>query len=372
MTQKTTLFIWLVLFLSSFALAVVGVSTSIGYDILPNSMSHLVDRSPTTLAIMAVFSLGVFANGINTRFVLRQLSFASNGVKKIRSGSTQQVAANGLLGLHIERLYDTFGEQSTDSVDQSTSLNAIRNQLIRREWIVRTASSLLLTLGLIGTVLGLTKSLGGLSTTVNAVAQESIKSNEPEPPTTDQAPSDTLKSDSDDVSIGLNEALGGMASAFLTTLFGAVFGGVCLKMLCGCTECFTEELVDRIELVTEASVLPNLRASPAALIQRREREFRGWVEHMETLAINEFERFGELSARIDQITANFERMADSMKQAEKHLIGSRTQVANLVEMNELVEKWNRFTSSRIAKMGIALCCVIAVIGIARFCVDLVS
>jgi hypothetical protein len=173
------------------------------------------------------------------------------------------------------------------------------------------------------------------------------------------------------MSIGLNQALGGMASAFLTTLFGAVLGGVCLKLLCGCTECFTEELVDRLELVTEARVLPHLRASPTALIQRREREFHKRVEQMESLATLEFERLGKLSKRIDEIAASFQRMAESMKRAERQLAGSRAQVAALVGMNKSLERWERLTSSRMAKIGTASCCVIAAIGFARFCVDLI-
>ena len=367
MTQKATLLIWFTLFATSAALAGLGVCTAVGCDLLPTSAAHLIDRSPITSAIMVVFTVGLITNGINTRFVLRQNRLVSQGIIR----SERSISGKGLLGLHVRRLVTACGRNTAESIDQSTSLNAIRNQLIRREWLVRSASSLLLTLGLVGTVLGLTKSLGGLSTTVNAVAQDTLKSIEPESEQSTEAPGEIVKADSDDMSIGLNQALGGMASAFLTTLFGAVLGGVCLKVLCGCTECFTEELVDRIELLTEAKILPHLRVSPAAMIQRREREFRKWVEQMESLATQEFERLGELSARIDQITGNFEMMAESMKRAEKYLAGSRAQVTTLIGMNKFIERWERFTSSRMAKIGTASCCVIAVIGIARFCIDLV-
>lgn len=368
MNQKATLLIWTVLFLTSVAIAAFGVCAATDCHLLPTSVAHLIDRSPITLAIMVVFSVGVVTNGINTMFVLRQQALVSDGVRETHSRRRHRVSGRGLLGLHIERLYEMGGDHSMESVSQSTSLNVIRNQLFRREWLVRSASSLLLTLGLVGTVLGLTKSLGGLSTTVNAVARDTLQSVESE---SEQSPTGSVNAESSDMSVGLNQALGGMASAFLTTLFGAVLGGVCLKLLCGCTECFTEELVDRIELLTETTVLPHLRVSPAAMIQRREREFRKWAEQMESLATQEFERFGELSARIGQVTDNFESMAKSMKRAEKHVAGSRAQVATLIGMHKFIERWERFTSSRMAIVGTASCALIAVIGIARFCVELV-
>ena len=158
MTQKATLLIWIVLFLTSLALAAIGSCAAIGCDLLPTSIAHLIDGSPITMAIMVVFSVGLITNGINTMFILRQQALVSDGVRATHSRRRNRVSARGLLGLHIDRLYEMAGGHSMESVSQSTSLNAIRNQLFRRQWLVRSASSLLLTLGLVGTVLGLTKS----------------------------------------------------------------------------------------------------------------------------------------------------------------------------------------------------------------------
>jgi hypothetical protein len=372
MTQKATLVIWLLLFSASVLLAVMGCGAAVGSDILPDSASHLIDRSPTTLAIVIVFSAGLVTNGINTLYLLFQARLVNAGVTERQSRAQPRFSGRGILGMHIERLCKSAEHLSTESVSQTVSLNSIRNQLYRREWLVRSASGLLLTLGLIGTVLGLTNSLGGLSATVNVVAQDTLNSvSRGAERRALQSPAEKADTDSTEIAVGLNQALGGMASAFLTTLFGAVFGGVCLRILCSCTECFTEELVDRIELLTEASVLPRLRLSPEAMIQRREREFRKWVEQMENLAVREFEHFGELSVRIGQITANFEKMADALKRAEDQLAGSRATIEMLDGMNTYLKKWERFTSSRMAITGTVSFVFIAISGIIRIGLDII-
>lgn len=67
--------------------------------------------------------------------------------------------------------------------------------------------NLLITLGLVGTVVGLTLTLSGLTSSLEALGQ-----------------------DQDQLMRGLRGAMGGMGTAFYTTLLGSVLGGVLLRV----------------------------------------------------------------------------------------------------------------------------------------------
>lgn len=77
----------------------------------------------------------------------------------------------------------------------------------RRSHAVEVMGNLLITLGLIGTVIGLTLTLAGLTTSLDA-----------------------LGVDHDRLMRGLESAMGGMGTAFYTTLLGSVLGGVLLRV----------------------------------------------------------------------------------------------------------------------------------------------
>ncbi len=374
MGNKLTITVWCGAFIASVAIACIAMGIALGWDLVPTSLSHLVDRGPVTAAILILFAVGLLINAINTVFVLRQLSLTSQGVTHVRMPNRERVAGRGLLGVHIDRLYDMYADCASGDISQASCLNAIRNQLFRREWIVRSASSLLLTLGLVGTVLGLTEGLGGLSSTVNSVASETLSATSEATNSADIQPSEAAPASTSatpDVSIGLNKALGGMASAFVTTLFGAVLGGVFLKLLCGCTDCLIEEVVDQIELTTEARVIPLLRQSPEEMLRRQERAFRKWAARMEDAALRECERLGQVSEQLVQITQRYARLSRAIAQAEAQLSGSRGHLALLSRLNTVVLRWDSLTKTRGLRAGIAACCIIAIVGGVRLIVDFV-
>lgn len=83
--------------------------------------------------------------------------------------------------------------------------------------------NLLITQGLIGTVMGLSITLAGLSSSLEALGHDEALLLE-----------------------GLRKAMGGMGTAFYATLMGAVFGGLLLRVFALITENGVEDLYDRI------------------------------------------------------------------------------------------------------------------------------
>lgn len=372
MTNKTTILLWLIVTLLATAVAGVTLGSICGLELIPDSLAHLMDRGPVTVAILIVFSVGLLINVSNTLFVLRQMSLIEQGVSNIKLPNRNRVSGRGLLGIHIDRLHEMFGEFGSENVSQTISLNAIRNQLFRREWLVRSSSSLLLTLGLVGTVVGLTDSLGGLSTTINSVATDTLKTTKSASGSSEVAlPAEKFDNGerSSDMSAGLNKALGGMASAFITTLFGAVLGGVFLKVLCNCTDCMIEEVIERIEIITEARVIPLLKVSPHELLRRQERAFRKWAAQMEQAATHECDRLADVSAHLVQITRRFAQLSRAIAQAESQLTNSETHLTLLLRVNKTISRWNSLLSSRPIRITAAACCLVATVGVVRVIVD---
>ncbi len=91
---------------------------------------------------------------------------------------------------------------------------------------VEVLGNLLITLGLIGTVIGLTFTLTGLTSSLEALGVDQERLVE-----------------------GLRRAMGGMGTAFYTTLLGAVLGGVLLRVFALITEHGVENLSDILKKI---------------------------------------------------------------------------------------------------------------------------
>ncbi|MDJ0516776.1 MAG: MotA/TolQ/ExbB proton channel family protein [Trichodesmium sp. MO_231.B1] len=167
----------------------------------------------------------------------------------------------------------------------------MENQLSRRENWVQLFAGLLITLGMIGTVLGLTLSMGGLSEAIDGI-RVNMQS-------TDIAdPSNMAASLS-----GLGKALSGMSSAFITTLVGAFLGGLFLKILSHSTTNLIEYLLDNIRFLTEVEYLPELQK-------------QAWQRELKNLstANRDLKTFVDKSQQIDSLLKEY---TYSMMEASK-------------------------------------------------------
>ncbi len=94
------------------------------------------------------------------------------------------------------------------SISFDNVINSYRMRMDGPRRIVVAFSSILITIGLIGTILGLINSMAGLNDIIMSVttSRESLIT-------------------------GLQHTLSGMGTAFYSTLYGAIFGGVMLRLL---------------------------------------------------------------------------------------------------------------------------------------------
>jgi MotA/TolQ/ExbB proton channel family len=142
---------------------------------------------------------------------------------------------NGLLGVSptnsrraVERFFLSLKEVVTnnDQPDIEALLNIELAPFYRASNAVEVIGNLLITLGLIGTVVGLTMTLAGLTTTLDALGH-----------------------DQERLLLGLRSAMGGMGTAFYTTLLGSVLGGVLLRVFSLITEHGIDALAESLRKI---------------------------------------------------------------------------------------------------------------------------
>ena len=198
----------------------------VNHDLNPDNNLH--DQTHVITVITVLFGMGLLANVVNTLNTWREHHFLDSPFR-------------GLMSEHIanlERALST-GNRSTS---QDFSLEVLRNRLHRRESWVQLIATLLVTLGMIGTVVGLIISFQSLSEAINYSV-----------PDQGQHARDlhgTLSR--------MGGALEGMSTAFITTLSGALMGGLFLKALSHASGNLIEDLIDNIQVRTELYVIPPL------------------------------------------------------------------------------------------------------------------
>lgn len=139
---------------------------------------------------------------------------------------------------HIENLH--IISQSHGDISQDNLIELLHSRLMARNKIVELFSSILITLGLIGTILGLIIMMDSLTAIMaNAEIDENFMK----------------------LLVGDGGPLSGLGVAFVTTLIGAIMGGVVLRVLTNVVHSNIMEYTAHIAELTEVYVLPHMRSA---------------------------------------------------------------------------------------------------------------
>lgn len=181
-------------------------------------------------------------------FLARETRLASQQIRVLEEvDSFDQFfdrAKDSVFKLHIENLH-TIARVHPD-VNQDNLIEILHSRLLSKNRVVELFSGILVTIGLIGTIIGLIFMMDGLS----AIMQKESGSN--------------LMSALFDADGG---PMGGLGVAFYTTLVGATLGGVVFRVLTSIVDEHTTRYVSHIAELTTVHVIPALRAmksSPGA------------------------------------------------------------------------------------------------------------
>jgi len=182
------------------------------------------DPSRITWAIIGLFSLGVLTSFVLT--VLLTLEFAKVDELEIiarRDGwmGIEQADKKGCVANFFNSLRTIVNNNGELNIEALVDVEFSIYQ--RTAHALEVIGNLLITLGLIGTVVGLTLTLTGLTSSLDALGQDQTQ-----------------------LLTGLRGAMAGMGTAFYTTLLGAVLGGVLLRIFAHIDENGVESLEDAL------------------------------------------------------------------------------------------------------------------------------
>ena len=283
MNDQTNRFIWQLTFWFSVTVVAGIALQTMGLSFLPKNLAAYCDDGPITRVMVLLFAVCLFINFGNNRILHREKRSARKGFAPDPSRGELCLTAEGKLGDHAKRLYEIYGTRFEGELSQEVSLGILRNELTREQWFTVSCRQILLTLGLIGTVIGLADSLGGLSQSLESITSGS-------------------SGDNPNLSAGLNQAISGMGGAFGTTLWGAILGGVLLRTLSNCTTQITDSLIDQIEITSETKLIPLLRASSGDVALRR----NSLLEFQDRVIEKEERRLKTITKRLDRLSAQME------------------------------------------------------------------
>ncbi|WP_455218324.1 MotA/TolQ/ExbB proton channel family protein [Kaarinaea lacus] len=272
---------------------------------------EFVERDPSriTWAIIGLFGLGVITSLILT-ITLTLESIKVDELEKI-------AREKGWLG--IQETSKTLCVASYFSslrtvVENNGELNV--EALVDVEFSIyqRTAhaleiiGNLLITLGLVGTVVGLTLTLTGLTGSLEALGQ-----------------------DQEQLLSGLRSAMGGMGTAFYTTLLGSVFGGVLLRIFAHIDENGVESLENTLTRICVVHCSADFKPSierDMRIINAQIREMKENIESLQTL--------------LDKTRTAMSEFATEAKKP-----GQDTDIDHLREMVKLREAYTRSLAMEI-------------------------
>jgi len=205
------------------------------------------DSSYLCLVIFALFLVGLFMNfrgilRLRNEYVCAAVCMINlnkiDGMQLVKQGP-----AAGILHQHVMDLSNIARHDKSCTQDSLVAL--LYSRMMAQSKMVDVLSGVLVTLGLIGTIVGLISMTNGLSTTLASLGD-------------DGAAADLLS--------GMRSTMSGLGTAFNTTLVGATLGSVVLRILNNVYTSNVDHLVTYVASTAEVSILPMLKQDSRARV----------------------------------------------------------------------------------------------------------
>ena len=209
------------------------------------------DSTGLSLVICIVFLLTLVKNFFDAKYLNDQVRLADSQIESlVESNDLIALLRSGKRGLfkdHIHNLYE-MGKRDTE-LSQDNLISIVQSKVFSRIRIMENAASILVTVGLIGTIVGLIASVAGLDGVMTSIGKDQNR-----------------------MLLGFRETISGMSTAFYTTLVGAALGGVGVRILTNVVESHADFLVGHLAELSEVYIIPSLRANSKKLAKQRELE----------------------------------------------------------------------------------------------------
>lgn len=191
------------------------------------------------IAVVALLCL--ILSFMEARYISKEMKAADKQVKILEVvddfDSFLHKAEPSIFKTHIENLYKI--SKMHNEINQDNLIEIIHSRMLSRNQTIELFSNILITLGLIGTIVGLVFMMNSL---VLIMKSSNASSN--------------LLADL----AGQGGPFAGLGVAFYTTLLGAVLGGVLLRILTSVVDISISRYIAHIAELTEVYVLPHMRS----------------------------------------------------------------------------------------------------------------
>lgn len=202
----------------------------------------MTDDSGLCVVIIGLFFLGVGINFRAVKTLRNEFVCAAFLLKKIKSnGGFNEIISVSPSGVFHQHIADLVTIAKHDpNVSQDSLVTLLYSRMMAKAKIVDVLSGVLVSLGLIGTVVGLITMTNGLGQTLESLGDSNDAAN---------------------LMTGLRSTMAGLGTAFYTTLVGAILGSVVLRVLNNVYTSNVDHFVSYIASITEVQITPRLRKS---------------------------------------------------------------------------------------------------------------
>ncbi len=255
-------------------LSVLGVFLLVTWEYVVAGFS--ADASNITYLIVVFFIYGFFAS-LRVAWYLEKESKALREMDANQRINDPNVSdAAGLFDAALARIHR--GER----IDVRNLVSSYSIRIKARVDNIGVISGMLITIGLLGTVVGLIITVTGLGQVLSSSGTDYVAMKE-----------------------GLNKTVSGMGTAFYTTFFGALLGGVVLKVLGSEMKKSATQLVADTLRFSELFVVPQISQNSSEVLTNLESRIGGLGDQLERLG-------GSFSSIIDVIDSKQNTLATGL------------------------------------------------------------
>ena len=198
------------------------------------------DSSYLSIMIMVLFLLGAVVNFLGMRRLRNEYVCAAvcmNNLKRV--DGLQDVCRGPAAGIFHQHVMDLGKIARHDAnFTQDSLITLLYSRMMSKSKMVDILSGVLVTLGLIGTIVGLISMTDGLSATLASLGDDG---------------------EAADLLSGMRSTMSGLGTAFNTTLVGAILGSVVLRILNNVYTSNVDHLVTYVASKTEVNIVPQLK-----------------------------------------------------------------------------------------------------------------
>lgn len=221
-----------------YAAVLIGLLAAVAGRYLVSAIQ--TDSSYLCAMIIMLFILGSVVNFLGMRRLRNEYVCAAvcmNNLKKPDGlESVCQGPAAGIFHQHVMDLGKIA--QHDSNLTQDSLVTLLYSRMMAKSKMVDILGGVLVTLGLIGTIVGLISMTDGLSATLSSLGDDG---------------------EAADLLSGMRSTMSGLGTAFNTTLVGAILGSVVLRILNNVYTSNVDHLVTYVATTTEVNIVPMLK-----------------------------------------------------------------------------------------------------------------